>query len=150
MAIQYSSNHPHKCSLASSKVFSCKMMSHISKGHWDSFSAATNCTFMCRVCDLPRDLIRRCITLGDEICKEVIIKIPSIVPKKGHQARPGAKYYLQMDHNRVETGFEQLGRMVDGVAIQDDQLECLGKLEDAFDFVLNVSHRGIRSRTGRV
>ena len=66
-AVQYSSNHPHKCSDASSKEFSCNTISHISKGHCASFSAATNWTFICLVCDFPRDLTRRWRTLGEEI-----------------------------------------------------------------------------------
>ena len=57
VAIQYSSSQPHRCSEASSRVFSCKITSHISKGHWASFSADTSWTFMCLVWDLPRDFI---------------------------------------------------------------------------------------------
>ena len=69
VAIQYSSNHPHRCSLASSRLFSWRTISHISKGHWANFSAATSCTFMFRVWLFPRDLINLCKTLGEEICR---------------------------------------------------------------------------------
>ena len=66
-AVQYSSSQPQRCSEASSNEFSCKTMSHISSGHWASFSAATNWTFICLVCDFPRDLTRRWRTFGEEI-----------------------------------------------------------------------------------
>lgn len=69
VAAQYSSSHPHRWSLASSRLFSCRMMSHISRGHWASFSAATICTFMFLVWDLPRDFMSLWRTLGDEICR---------------------------------------------------------------------------------
>ena len=66
-------------------LFSWRMISHISSGHWASFSAATICTFMFFVCDLPRDFTKRCRTceiscwsdtkirihetFGEEICR---------------------------------------------------------------------------------
>lgn len=89
VARQYASRYSARCSQASSSWFSSRMMSNIScrgangqarvtenwrkkknkndggklrvltEGHWESFSAATSCTFKCLLWDLPRDLMRR-------------------------------------------------------------------------------------------
>lgn len=59
VARQYASKYSEMCSQASSSWFSSSITSNISGGHWASFSDATICTFRCRVCDLPRDLIKR-------------------------------------------------------------------------------------------
>ena len=49
---------------------------------------------------------------------------------------------LQVHKDRVEGGLEQLGGVVDGVAVEHDQLEGLGQLEDPLDLVLHLDKVG--------
>ena len=53
--------------------------------------------------------------------------------------------YLQVNEDRIERRLGELRRVVDGITVENDELEGLGKLKDPFDLVLNkifgVSHR---------
>lgn len=46
--------------------------------------------------------------------------------------------YLEVDDGGREGGFSQLRRMVDGVAVQDHELQSTSQLEDALDLRLDL------------
>lgn len=47
--------------------------------------------------------------------------------------------HFDVDNDGGQRGFEKLRRVIDGVCIQDDQLQRLGKLKDPLDLTLDLS-----------
>ncbi len=45
--------------------------------------------------------------------------------------------YLKVNEDRIERRLGELRRVVDGITVENDELEGLGKLKDPFDLVLN-------------
>lgn len=54
--------------------------------------------------------------------------------------------HFDVDDDGSQRGFEELRWVIDGVCIQDDQLERLGQLEDPLDLTLDLSCQQTKER----
>lgn len=102
-------------------------------GHWESLSAAIICTFRCLLWDLPLDLTSLWSTCqggaGSAPVPQRSIGWGELYLRRGN---------LNVDDDGRQRGFGQLRGVVDGVCVQDHQLQGLGQLKDPLDLALNL------------
>lgn len=65
----------------------------------------------------------------------VVVIVCYVVPNVQYLGRG----HFDVDNDGGQRGLEELGRMVDGVSVQDHQLQGAGQLEDPLDLTLHLS-----------
>lgn len=112
-------------------------------GHWESLSAAIICTFRCLLWDFPLDLTSLWST-----CEETgKSKGSEVGGRRGGADPPGVggsnPSYLRrgnfdVDDDGREGGFGELCWVVDGVRVQNHQLQSFGEFKYPLDLTLNL------------
>lgn len=115
--------------------------SPLTGGHWESLSAAIICTFRCLLWDFPLDLTSLWSTWqkgkGEGEVKRSWKTGPPApnAPVNPPYLRRGN---LHVDDDGREGGFGELRGMVDGVRVQNHQLQGFGELKYPLNLTLNL------------